>query len=244
MVCGYLPFEDANTGELYKKILACDYKAPKFISAGAKDLIACLLNTDPNKRYGIEEIRNHAWYRQNKEELCPGILVGYNSIPVDSYILSMLEKFDLKLDYVRQCIEANKHNSKTTGYYLLLKKHLMSGGSTVEESENTKKKSKKKRSFSINLPDQTHPPLFRLTQENLYRPPVAKTSNFHQRGNSTQIGRHSRSSSVRQESPKTRITNSVSPQRAKKKINNRDSVTTASSGNKMTITEVKLKRNK
>ena len=58
MVCGYLPFEDANTGELYKKILACDYKAPKFISAGAKDLIACLLNTDPNKRYGIEESLN------------------------------------------------------------------------------------------------------------------------------------------------------------------------------------------
>ena len=32
VVCGYLPFEDQNTSALYKKILAADYKPPKFIS--------------------------------------------------------------------------------------------------------------------------------------------------------------------------------------------------------------------
>lgn len=219
MVCGYLPFEDPNTGELYKKILACSYKFPKFISNEVKDLIARILNTDPKKRFGIEEIRNHPWYRQHKEEICPGILVGYNQIPVDPYILSQLEKFDLKLDYVRQCIEANKHNSKTTGYYLLLKKHLINGGNTISDSTKLKKKSSKKKNFSINLPDQTHPPLFRLTQENLYRPPVSKASQFHHRGGSIEIGRHSRTPSIRHESPKTRTANSVSPQRNAKKKN-------------------------
>lgn len=32
LVCGYLPFEDGNTSLLYKKILAGDYKPPKWIS--------------------------------------------------------------------------------------------------------------------------------------------------------------------------------------------------------------------
>ena len=32
MVCGFLPFEDPKTSNLYKKILAGDYKIPKFLS--------------------------------------------------------------------------------------------------------------------------------------------------------------------------------------------------------------------
>ena len=264
MVCGYLPFEDPNTGELYKKILACEYKPPKFISAEVKDLISCILNTDPNKRYGIEEIRNHPWYMQHHEEICPGILVGYNQIPVDPNILSQLKEFDLNIEYVRQCIEANKHNSKTTGYYLLLKKHLVNGGEPTPDTlnyksrgkgsgeeegrgrsksnSNSKSKNKKKRSFSINLPDQTHPPLFRLTQENLYRPPVAKASQFHHRGGSIDVARHGRNSSMRQESPKTRTYASVSPQRiAPKKKSTKENQSNMSSGKKILSVTVDAK---
>ena len=62
MACGYLPFEDPNTNKLYKKILACDYLIPGFISAGCKDLIRKILNTDPEKRFKINEIRAHEWY--------------------------------------------------------------------------------------------------------------------------------------------------------------------------------------
>jgi 5'-AMP-activated protein kinase catalytic alpha subunit len=32
MVCGFLPFEDPKTSNLYKKILAGEYKLPKFLS--------------------------------------------------------------------------------------------------------------------------------------------------------------------------------------------------------------------
>lgn len=236
MVCGYLPFEDPNTSDLYKKILACEYKCPKFISSEVKDLISGILNTDPSKRFGVEEIRNHVWYRQFSEELCSGILVGYNQIPVDPNILNQLKELNFDIEYVRQCIEANKHNSKTTGYYLMLKKHLMSGGELTPDEEAGKSqnkrggvsrnssRNKKKRSFSINLPDQTHPPLFRLTQDNLYRPQVSKSSQFHHRGGSIDVGRHSRTSSTRQESPKTRTYSSVSPQRAKKKASSNSSI--------------------
>jgi 5'-AMP-activated protein kinase catalytic alpha subunit len=47
MLCGYLPFEDPVTSNLYKKIIAGDFVIPKYISAPAKDLIKGILNTDP-----------------------------------------------------------------------------------------------------------------------------------------------------------------------------------------------------
>ena len=62
MACGYLPFEDPNTNKLYKKILNCDYLIPGFISQGCKDLIKKILNTDPNTRLKIHDIRSHDWY--------------------------------------------------------------------------------------------------------------------------------------------------------------------------------------
>jgi len=58
--------KDANTTILYKKIIAGDYKMPKFVSAEARDLLKNILNTDPEKRYGIDEIRKHPWLNMYK----------------------------------------------------------------------------------------------------------------------------------------------------------------------------------
>jgi 5'-AMP-activated protein kinase catalytic alpha subunit len=62
MACGYLPFEDPNTSKLYKKILSCDYLLPGFISPLCKELIKKILNTDPNLRFKVKDIRSHEWY--------------------------------------------------------------------------------------------------------------------------------------------------------------------------------------
>ncbi len=83
LLCGYLPFEDKNTKILYKKILSGEYKLPKFIKSQAKDLMKRILNTDPKKRYTIDQIRAHNWYKKSgvkKEQ--EGIIVGYHDIPV------------------------------------------------------------------------------------------------------------------------------------------------------------------
>ena len=47
MLCGYLPFEDPVTANLYKKIIAGDFQIPKFLNNSAKDLLKGILNTDP-----------------------------------------------------------------------------------------------------------------------------------------------------------------------------------------------------
>ena len=131
MVCGYLPFEDNNTSQLYKKILSGEYVLPNFISDHFKDLLEKILNVDPTKRFSLEEIYSHPWCKQvNDIPLNSGIMVGYHRMPIDQNILGKLSKFDFDLEYSARCIEANKHNHITTTYYLLLKKHLKSGHSS------------------------------------------------------------------------------------------------------------------
>lgn len=61
LLCGYLPFEDPNTANLYKKILAGEFTVPKTVSSDARDLLKNILNTDPQKRFTVDDIRNHAW---------------------------------------------------------------------------------------------------------------------------------------------------------------------------------------
>lgn len=63
MVCGYLPFEDQDTKKLYAKIQNAEYKLPAFLSDNCKDLIGKILNTNPQKRFTIEQIKEHQWYK-------------------------------------------------------------------------------------------------------------------------------------------------------------------------------------
>ena len=53
MICGYLPFEDPKTSNLYKKILGSEYTIPKFVSTEGRDIITRILNTNPDDRITI-----------------------------------------------------------------------------------------------------------------------------------------------------------------------------------------------
>jgi len=87
MICGYLPFEDASTSQLYKKILGGDFSIPKFISSEGRDLLKSILTTDPNKRIAINEIRSHLWFNQTKlERDLEGIFIGVTPIPVTFFL--------------------------------------------------------------------------------------------------------------------------------------------------------------
>lgn len=68
MLCGYLPFEDPNTDKLYKKILDCDYSIPNYVSETGRNLIQKILNTNPEERYTIQQIRNHPWFIKNLDK--------------------------------------------------------------------------------------------------------------------------------------------------------------------------------
>ena len=87
----FLNLKDPNTNCLYTKILNGDYSVPKFISQEGKDLIKNILNTDPVKRYTIEDIRRHPWMNMIKIPRQPeGIIVGYHQVPVSRFFYCKL----------------------------------------------------------------------------------------------------------------------------------------------------------
>ena len=133
LLCGCLPFEDQNTSQLYKKILSGEFQIPDFLSPEAKNILKKILITDPDKRADFEILKKDPWFSlyKRKSKIAPGIIVGYNQIPVDQKILDELaEKYDFERENTEKCIDANKHNHITTSYYLLLSKYLKQGGTS------------------------------------------------------------------------------------------------------------------
>ena len=119
MICGYLPFEDPNTSQLYKKILTADYKVPKWVSSEAQDLLRKVLNTDPEKRYTIDMIRTHPWYTMHYTAI-----ESVRPWPAEAQedILKVIENLGLDANSTKENLQAGKHNHATATYWLLLRK--------------------------------------------------------------------------------------------------------------------------
>ena len=64
MLVGYLPFEDPDTIQLYKKISLGVYEEPDHLSAEARSVLKRILHTDPYNRASIQEIRQHSWVKK------------------------------------------------------------------------------------------------------------------------------------------------------------------------------------
>ena len=183
MVCGYLPFEDQDTSKLYKKIMAGDFEIPGFISEGAKDLISRILNTDPEDRFTIDNIRRHPWMKQSAPVVGSGILVGYDDILVEKRILQMLPNYGYDAEYAERCIEANKHSSVTAAYFLLLKKSVRNG--EISQKEGVSPSPKK---LNVTVSYTPRPPLFKLSYENT-NPIQHKARRYVKRSNSRCVSR-------------------------------------------------------
>lgn len=126
MVCGYLPFEDPKTSNLYKKIMNAQYTLPKFLSSDCKDMLTRILNTNSEERYKISDIRGHPWTKRNKEILFEkGLFPGVQKMPFGMGLLdSLIEDYGFEKDYSIKCLEANRHNHITATYHLINKRNI------------------------------------------------------------------------------------------------------------------------
>ena len=142
MICGYLPFEDFDNNILFKKIREGKFKIPTHVSENAKDLIKNILIVNPKKRYTIEQIKRHKWFRlcldneeyRNKKSLYEGLLLQNYIIPLDENIISkMNQEYDIDKENIRMCLLRNNHNDITTIYYLILLKNSKLGIDSVAD---------------------------------------------------------------------------------------------------------------
>ena len=139
MLCGYLPFEDADNELLYKKITEGKFKTPNYLSDCCKDFLYRILNVNPEKRYTIEQIKNHPWFNiiNPRINMSEGLLLNVYIVPIDESILEeMVNKLKFNEEEVRANLITNNHNHTTTTYYLLLKKKLREGQKSIGDMKS------------------------------------------------------------------------------------------------------------
>lgn len=64
LMAGYLPFEDSNLMQLYKKIFKADFSCPAWFSTSAKKLIKKILDPNPQSRITIAEVIENEWFKK------------------------------------------------------------------------------------------------------------------------------------------------------------------------------------
>ena len=133
MLCGFLPFDDADNDVLYQKIIDGKFILPEFLSDNAQDLLTNILNTDPSKRFTMKQIRAHPWFNGIPVIINEGLLINVINIPVDEKLLEKLKDYGYDIDETREFIKNNRHNNSTTTYYLLMKYQLRNGVSSVSD---------------------------------------------------------------------------------------------------------------
>ncbi|XP_068636598.1 CBL-interacting serine/threonine-protein kinase 23-like isoform X2 [Aristolochia californica] len=62
LMAGYLPFDEPNVMNLYKKIYKADFTCPEWFSSGARRLIIRVLEPNPKNRISIPQIIESSWF--------------------------------------------------------------------------------------------------------------------------------------------------------------------------------------
>ena len=133
MLSGYLPFSD-NDDEVNKKnILKGVIDYPKFISPFVKDLLKKMLEINPIKRFTLKDILEHKWFNLIECRLIPGIIVGYNKIPIDDDAVLKCEEFGFDKNNVRKAVLGNLFNKYSAIYYLVIRRKIIEGKDSVSD---------------------------------------------------------------------------------------------------------------
>ncbi|XP_031505253.1 CBL-interacting protein kinase 23 isoform X2 [Nymphaea colorata] len=67
LMAGYLPFDDSNLMELYKKISKANFTCPPWFSTSAKKLIKKILDPNVKTRITIAEVMETEWFKKGYE---------------------------------------------------------------------------------------------------------------------------------------------------------------------------------
>ena len=133
MLSGYLPFGEQDDEINRQNIIMGKIRFPSFFSDCVKDLLMHMLDLDPMTRFTLQEVRSHPWFNLLDYKLIPGIIIGYNVIPVDEKILNLCVTYNYDKEKVRESVVNNKYNAESALYYLLIKKLMKKGFQSVSD---------------------------------------------------------------------------------------------------------------
>lgn len=123
LLCGYLPFDDENIAQLYKKIKIGYYTTPDWLSPGSRMLISQLLQVDPKKRIPMSALLNHPWLTEKFNSP-----IEWNSKYTKRLDEDCITELAVHFKKTRKQIEAEvmewKYDNLTATYFLLLEKKM------------------------------------------------------------------------------------------------------------------------
>lgn len=62
LLTGTLPFQNEDMTQLYEQINRCKVEYPSWMPPDARDLISKLLEKDPDRRFSLEQVKQHQWF--------------------------------------------------------------------------------------------------------------------------------------------------------------------------------------
>ncbi|KAL3998674.1 Protein kinase domain family protein [Acanthocheilonema viteae] len=130
LLCGRLPFQEANDSETLTKILDCKYSLPDTLSLHARYLISRMLVKDVQKRAALSEIINSSWVKAGDLGLAQILpLVGRELLPESAHA-TIIEQMvaggvDTEENILRS-LESDDFSYVTATYYLLAERVLAS----------------------------------------------------------------------------------------------------------------------
>lgn len=148
LLAGYLPFQDSNLMEMYRKIGKADYKCPSWFPPEARRLLSRMLDPNPSSRISLAKIRASSWFRRGISTSSKSTVVDDVSTDLASAnkedkqevasipklnafdIISLYAKFDLSRLFEEPCLKKEtKFTSRKTASVIISKleniaKHL------------------------------------------------------------------------------------------------------------------------
>ena len=137
MVCGFLPFEDEDNENIYRKVVIGKFDLPNNLSDECKDLIQKILVGNPKKRIKIKDIKKHCFLKKgfhkmkndnffihyfndnHKNEKYDNLDINY--FVIDNMLNLNIKGVNCKEDIINN-VKNNNFNEITTIYKLLIKK--------------------------------------------------------------------------------------------------------------------------
>ncbi|XP_058747975.1 CBL-interacting serine/threonine-protein kinase 10-like [Vicia villosa] len=63
LLAGYVPFNDTNLMEMYRKISNAEFKFPNWFAKNVRKLLCKMLDPDPSTRISIDKIKKCSWFK-------------------------------------------------------------------------------------------------------------------------------------------------------------------------------------
>ncbi|KAI6203335.1 Leucyl-tRNA synthetase [Aphelenchoides besseyi] len=128
LVCGRLPFQEANESETLTRILDCRYSIPDSLSSSCKELIQKMLVRDPTKRATLDFITKSSWVKagdRGHAEVLPLISRTNLSDSAHNTIVEQMVAGGIGTEEnILNAIDQGEYSYLTATYYLLAERVL------------------------------------------------------------------------------------------------------------------------